>query len=118
MARVTPWLARPSLLGSLVQRVRLSLRLLREPRVSLLVKAIPAAALVYLVSPVDFAPDFLPLLGQLDDLGVLFVALQAFLFLCPGPAVEFHKSALAEGRKYSAMPTGADYIDASFHREP
>lgn len=117
MARVLPWLARPSLLRTLLARIRLSVRLLREPRVPLLVKALPAAALAYLVSPIDLAPDFLPLLGQLDDLGVVLVALEAFLFLCPEPAVDFHRTALAEGRKYSPMPPGADYIDASFRHE-
>ena len=29
--------------------------------------AMIAAALLYLVSPLDFAPDFLPVLGWLDD---------------------------------------------------
>jgi len=114
MARVLRRLAQPSLVRTLMARLRLSLRLLREPRVSLLRKAVPAAAIAYLILPFDFAPDFLPVLGQLDDLGVLFAALEAFVFLCPSPVVEFHKTALAEGRKYSPMPSGADYIDATF----
>jgi uncharacterized membrane protein YkvA (DUF1232 family) len=111
------WLSRPSLLRTVVERVRLSTRLVREPRVSLLVKAIPVAALVYLVSPVDFAPDFLPVLGQLDDLGILFLALEAFLFLSPHAAVDFHRTAIAEGRRYTPMPVEEDYIDAAFRRE-
>jgi len=28
--------------------------------------------LIYLVSPIDFVPDFLPGIGQLDDLAALF----------------------------------------------
>ncbi len=111
------WLARPSLLRTAVQRIRLSTRLLREPRVSLLAKAIPVAALVYLVSPIDFAPDFLPIIGQLDDLGILVLALEAFLFLSPHAVVDFHKTAIAEGRPYAPMPVGEDYIDAAFRRE-
>lgn len=114
MARVLPWLARPTLVRTLVARFRLSLRLLREPRVSLLKKAVPAAAIAYLILPFDFAPDLIPVLGQLDDLGLLLVAFEAFVFLCPQPVVEFHKTALAEGRKYSPMSSGADYIDATF----
>jgi uncharacterized membrane protein YkvA (DUF1232 family) len=31
-------------------------------------------ALIYLVSPVDVLPDVLPLLGQIDDLGILGMA--------------------------------------------
>jgi len=28
--------------------------------------------LIYIVSPIDFCPDFLPGIGQLDDLAALF----------------------------------------------
>ncbi len=48
-------------------------RLLRDPRVSATDKALLAAAVAYAVTPLDLMPDFLPLLGQLDDL--FFVAL-------------------------------------------
>lgn len=46
----------------------------------LLVRALAAAwaaQLVYLVSPLDVLPDFIPLLGQLDDL-LLFASVVAF----------------------------------------
>lgn len=117
MARLLSWLARPSFLGMLVARIRLSARLVREPLVPLVLKALPAAAVAYLVLPLDLAPDFLPVIGQLDDVALLLVALQGFLSLCPAPAVEFHKTAIAQGRPYSAMPPGGDFIDATFHRE-
>jgi uncharacterized membrane protein YkvA (DUF1232 family) len=31
-----------------------------------------ALTLLYVVSPIDFCPDFLPGIGQLDDLAALF----------------------------------------------
>ncbi len=115
MPRLLSWLARPSLLRSLLARVRLAARLVREPRVPLACKLLPAAALAYVVFPLDLAPDFVPVLGQLDDAGLLLIALEAFLHVSPGDAVEYHRRAIAEGRKYSPMPPGGDFIDAQWH---
>ena len=107
----------PSLLRTLVSRVRLTMRLLREPGVPLLAKACPVLAALYVISPIDFVPDVLPLLGQLDDIGVVVVVLEAFLKLCPARAVDFHRAALAQGRAYCPMPPAGDVIDAEFRRE-
>jgi uncharacterized membrane protein YkvA (DUF1232 family) len=117
---VTRWLSWPSLLRTLVSHVRLTLRLLREPLVPPLIKAVPILAGLYIVSPVDVIPDVFPILGQLDDLGVLLLALEAFLKWCPPQAVEYHRAAMAQRRKYGPMPDlgrGGDVIDAEFHRE-
>jgi uncharacterized membrane protein YkvA (DUF1232 family) len=115
-ARVTSWLSRPSLLRTLVSNVRVSLRLLREPRVPLLLKLIPVLAGAYVISPLDFVPDVLPIIGQLDDIGIVFIALETFLRFSPVDAVDFHRSAVAEGRRFSPMPSGGDVIDAEFRR--
>jgi uncharacterized membrane protein YkvA (DUF1232 family) len=97
--------------------VRLTVRLLREPGVPLLSKAFPVSAALYLISPLDFVPDFLPVLGQLDDLGVILIVLEAFLKLCPAGAVDFHRAAMAQGCKYSPRPWAGEVIDAEFRRE-
>ena len=107
----------PTLLRTLISHVRLTLRLLREPAVPLLMKAIPILAAVYVVSPIDLVPDVIPIVGQLDDLGVMLLALESFLKLCPQRALEFHRSALDSGRPYSAMPADGDVIDAEYRRE-
>jgi len=36
------------------------------------------------------------------------------LKLCPTRAVDFHRAAMAQGRKYSRMPLGGEIIDAEF----
>jgi len=116
-SRVTSWLSRPSLLRTLISQMRLAVRLVREPRVSVLVKALPLAAAVYVISPLDFVPDVIPVLGQLDDLGILLISIEGFLRLCPGDAVAFHRAAIAEGRRYSRMSPAGQVIDAEWRRE-
>jgi uncharacterized membrane protein YkvA (DUF1232 family) len=87
--------------------------------VPLLTKALPVLAAFYVISPLDFVPDVVPVLGQLDDLGLLLLTLELFLRFCPPAAVAFHRAAIDQGRGYVAMP-GADdldnIIDAEWHR--
>jgi uncharacterized membrane protein YkvA (DUF1232 family) len=42
-------------------------RLLRDERVPRRAKAVLALVIPYLLSPIDLIPDFIPVLGQLDD---------------------------------------------------
>jgi uncharacterized membrane protein YkvA (DUF1232 family) len=56
--------------------LRLLWALARDPRVAIVDKLLVAAAAVYIVSPIDVIPDFIPFLGQVDDLYLLLLALQ------------------------------------------
>ncbi len=49
---------------------------MRDPFVSWHRKAIVVAALVYFISPIDAIPDIAPLVGYLDDLGVITALLK------------------------------------------
>ena len=51
-------------------------RYMRDPLVSWHRKAIVVAALIYFISPVDAIPDIAPLVGYLDDLGVITAVLK------------------------------------------
>ena len=46
----------------------------RDRRVPLYVKAIPLFLVLYLISPIDIIPDFIPVVGFLDDLVISLVA--------------------------------------------
>lgn len=50
-----------------------------DPRVSRGDKLFATAAAAYLVLPIDLVPDFIPVLGQADDLGVAILAVRRLL---------------------------------------
>jgi len=50
--------------------------LLLDRRVSTLDKALVAGAIAYVVSPIDLIPDFIPFIGEVDDVFVMMLALQ------------------------------------------
>ena len=50
--------------------------LLTDKRVNLVDKLLVAGAMAYIVMPVDLIPDFIPFLGEVDDVFILVMALQ------------------------------------------
>ncbi len=62
-----------NLLMFLPNLVALCFRLLKDARVSTADKALLIGAIVYFISPIDFIPDVLPFIGQVDD--AYFIAL-------------------------------------------
>ena len=56
------------LLKALPSLARLLARLVSDPLLPRTAKIALAAAMVYLASPIDLIPDFIPLVGYLDDL--------------------------------------------------
>ena len=52
----------------------------------MLPKALLVLTLVYVVSPLDVIPDFIPVIGEMDDVAVVLSGLWLFIRLCP-PAV-------------------------------
>lgn len=105
-----------SLLRTLLAQIRLAIRLIREPCVPAVIKAVPLLAAVYIVSPLDLIPDVLPVIGQLDDLGIAILAHQVFFRLCPADAKTFHQQAIAQRRSYSPMQPVDEFIDAEWRR--
>jgi uncharacterized membrane protein YkvA (DUF1232 family) len=60
----------------------------RDPRVPWYVKLAAAAIAAYALSPIDPIPDFVPVLGYLDELIVLPVAIFLVIKMIPGPLME------------------------------
>lgn len=50
--------------------------LLTDRRVNALDKLLVAGAMAYIALPVDFIPDFIPFIGEVDDVFILVMALQ------------------------------------------
>ena len=64
-----------SFLMFLPNMVKLLGRLLTDSRVPTADKALFAAAIVYVIVPLDFIPDFFPFIGQVDDLYLVALTL-------------------------------------------
>jgi len=67
------------LVRALPDLLRLIAKLLRDPLLPRAAKIALAAAMVYLASPIDLIPDFIPLLGYLDDLLVAALLVDGIL---------------------------------------
>lgn len=79
---------------SLRNKLRLAFRLARDPRIPLLIRLIPPALILYLAMPIDVIPDFIPLVGYLDDLLIVAVAAGVLLRFAPRDVVEEHVARL------------------------
>jgi hypothetical protein len=83
-----PIVPRPSGLFSQVgQRVKLIVKLLKDPRVLPLLKLLPLGSLIYLLVP-DLAP------GPLDDAAIIWIGAYLFVELCPPEIVQEHMDEL------------------------
>ena len=60
----------------------------RDPRVPLYAKALVAFIVVHTFSPIDLIPDFIPILGYLDDLIITPLGLTLALRLIPNEVME------------------------------
>jgi uncharacterized membrane protein YkvA (DUF1232 family) len=67
---------------------KLLISLARDERVPASRKALLAAAGAYVLSPIDFVPDWLPLVGGLDDVVVVVLAVEAFLSGLPPTLID------------------------------
>lgn len=89
-----------SFFSGLVKQLKLVWLLFRDERVSLWTKSVLPLSLLYIVSPIDFLPDFFLGLGQLDDLGVILLGITLFVKLCPPELVNHYLDQLEYGDEF------------------
>jgi uncharacterized membrane protein YkvA (DUF1232 family) len=80
------------------------------------------------VLPFDLLPDFIPGLGQLDDLTVMVLAIESVIALVPSRLVDHHLTGIRDGVAFvpagattgpaaaAAPGTGGTVIDAEWRR--
>ena len=71
--------------------------IMRDPRTPIGLKGMLAAALAYVIFPVDLIPDAIPILGQADDLTVLLLVLDLFIQNAPPEVREEHMTRARNG---------------------
>ena len=71
----------------------------RDPRVPWYAKALSAAVAAYALSPIDLIPDFIPILGYLDDLLIVPLGIWAAVKLIPEPIMTDLRAKALEHRK-------------------
>ena len=82
----------------------------RDPRVPWLARVLAIAVAAYALSPIDLIPDFIPVLGWLDDLIIVPLGLLAVRRLVPAPLwAELHAAAEAASERPSSR-TGMAFI--------
>lgn len=66
-------------IADLPRFLRLLWGLVTDPRVAIVDKLLVAGAIAYIVAPVDFIPDFIPFLGEVDDVYLLVLSLRRLM---------------------------------------
>ena len=63
-----------------------------DPRTPWYAKALAAIVVAYALSPIDLIPDFIPVLGYLDDLIILPLGIWATIKLIPPLLMDEHRA--------------------------
>lgn len=85
-------------LEDLLLNGQIAWRLYTDPRVSMLLKvAVPVVALLYFIMPIDLLPDFIPVIGQLDEVAIALLLIRMFVALAPTDIVAEYRNKAAGG---------------------
>ncbi|MBO0722329.1 MAG: DUF1232 domain-containing protein [Blastocatellia bacterium] len=70
--------------------LKLLFRLFKDPRVPLTEKALLIGAIAYVISPIDLIPDFIPFVGDVDDLYLVSLVILRMLARTEGDVLQEH----------------------------
>lgn len=73
----------------------------RDPRTPILVRALAVLVAAYALSPIDLIPDFIPVIGYLDDLLLIPLGLALVVRFTPPEVLE---SARAQAQQAAGKP--------------
>ena len=94
--------------------------LLTDRRVATLDKLLVAGAIAYIAMPLDLIPDFIPFLGEVDDVFILILALQRLIANAGRPALLAHWSGpmedLADLNLREALAAAAFFLPKSIRK--
>jgi uncharacterized membrane protein YkvA (DUF1232 family) len=84
----------------------------RDPRVPWYAKAVALAVAAYALSPIDLIPDFIPVIGYLDDLVIVPLGIVLAVKLIPGHILAEHRATAHEASTRPTSRTAAVIIVA------
>ena len=85
--------------------------LLRDERVSRADKAILAGTILYVISPLDIIPDFIPFIGQVDDAYLIAISLMRLLNRTDAEVFREHwKGSIDLKDLVTSISTAAEYF--------
>lgn len=82
----------------------------RDPRTPWFAKALALVVAAYAVSPIDLIPDFIPVLGYLDDLVIVPLGILFVVRLIPCEVMEEHREAASKATKRPVSRLAAAYV--------
>ncbi|MEO8562565.1 MAG: YkvA family protein [bacterium] len=95
--------------------------LIADRRVSTVDKLLVAGAIAYIAMPLDLIPDFIPFLGEVDDVFVLVLALQRLVANAGRPVLMAHWTGamedLAELNLKEALAAAAFFLPRGIRRK-
>ncbi|MBI4045863.1 MAG: DUF1232 domain-containing protein [Devosia nanyangense] len=84
----------------------------RDPRTPVIAKVVAGLVAAYALSPIDLIPDFIPVLGQVDDLIIVPLGIIAVVRLIPAPLMTEFRTRAGEIAERPSSRTAALAIAA------
>jgi len=82
----------------------------RDPRTPWYVKALALAVAAYALSPIDLIPDFIPVLGYVDDLVIVPLGIALVIRLIPADVMDEHRALATMAQQRPASRAAAVVI--------
>jgi uncharacterized membrane protein YkvA (DUF1232 family) len=106
--------SRPRSLASLARRLRVDAHAAwlaaRDPRTPWYARAFGLLVTAYALSPLDLIPDFIPILGLLDDVVLIPLGIWLFLKMLPAGIFDEHRATAAEAAERPGSAWGAAIV--------